>query len=159
MGRTRAPHTHCRLERDEAGLGGGGLGDAWGQHGSNPKYCQPGFVPCSLALGPVLRGPDSDMRWDDDKMLDGDDDCITEYPSATVTETTCGQLQPIRSLRSSSRQAMNVPYDTMVSFTGDFELISKRPILTRAGEESAHIYMAVLLLWERVDSVQRRWMP
>jgi hypothetical protein len=155
---TRA-HTHGRFRRGEPELGVMGLGDTWGQHGRDPTHCQLGSAPCGLALGSVLRGQHPDRQWGVDKTLEGDDDCITEIPSVTVADTTCGDLQTSPSLRSPSRQAMNVPYDTMVSFTRNFEHVPKRPILTCAGKKSAHIYMAVLLLRERFDSVQRRWMP
>jgi hypothetical protein len=158
MRRTRAPHTHRRLERDEPELGGVGLGDIYGQYDRNPKHRQPGFAPCSLALGPVLGGPHPDRQSDAGKTLDGGDERITGCPSAVVTEATCGHLQPSPSLRLPSRQAMDVTYDTMVSFTGNVEHSSQRLIFTRAGQESAHICMAVLLLRERFDSVQRRWM-
>jgi hypothetical protein len=158
MRRTRAPHTHCRLERGEPEVGGEGLRDAWGQHGRDPTRCQPGFAPCSLALG-LLGGTQPDKQWDVDKTVLGDDDYIAKNSSVTVAETTCGYLQSSPSLRLPSRQGMDVPYDTMVSYTGDVEHPSKRPVLTRAGEESAYIYMAVLLLRQSFNSVQRRWMP
>jgi hypothetical protein len=147
------PTTHCRLGRSEPDLGGVGFGDAWEQHGQKFVRCEAGFTPCGLGLG----GPYSSRHRDADDTLREEEDYITGITSVTDAETTCGDLHLSHPLRCTPRQALDVPYNTMVSFTKDVEYSCKRYILTRVGKKSAHVCLAVLLLRESFHSVQRRW--
>jgi hypothetical protein len=116
-----------------------------GQHGysgGDTTHSQPGSTPYGLPLEPVLGGPYPSSHWSVDGNMVDDESYIAGLTSVTVSETTC-----------------DVPYSTMVSFTTDVEYTCKIHVLTRAGEESAHIHLAVLLLWESSDSIQRCWMP
>jgi hypothetical protein len=159
MGLPRAPHIRYPSGRGEPELGGVGLGDNLGQHGRNPTHCQPDHTPCGLLLEPMLGGPPPNRHWDVDNPRVDDEDQVAGITLFTSTGTICGDLLPTPPSRCPSRRAVDVPHSTMVSFTKDVEYPSNIYILTRAGEESAHVYLAVLLLRESFDSVQRRRVP
>jgi hypothetical protein len=118
--------------------------DTWGrcgQSGGDSAPRQPGFIPYSLRLEPELEGGLSPviLRDVDNTILDTGD-CIAESTSVAVFDRTCGALRPSSLLRRLS------PYKTMVSFTKEVASPCKGYFLTRVGEKSAHVYLAVLLL-------------
>jgi hypothetical protein len=157
-----ATHIHSRLGRGEPEHSRVDLGDAWGQHGhsdGDSTHFQPGFTPYSRHLEPVLEGKLCHINhWDVDNTMDNHD-CVAETTLVTVAESTCSDPHPGHPMRCPSRQAMDIPYNTMVSFTKEVNHPCNRHVLTHVGEESAHVYLAVLLLRESFDSVQRCWMP
>jgi hypothetical protein len=137
--------------------------DTWGRYGHSggeSTQSQPGFIPYSLHLEPVLEGRLSPVNLQDvDNTMVHHDERVAEVISDTVAESPCIILQPSPLLRRPSRQAVDVPYNTMVSFSKEIAFSCRKYFLTRVGEESAYVYLAVLLLRKIFDSVQRRWVP
>jgi hypothetical protein len=142
-----------------------GLIHTWGQHGhpdGESTHVPPGSTPDSLGLEPVLDGGPGPISYPvvDNNVNNGD--CVTKATVVAVAGNTRGSPQPSYPMRCRmrcpSRQAMDIPYTTMVSSTKQIEHHCKKHFLTRVGEETAHIHLAMLLLWESFDSVQRCWM-
>jgi hypothetical protein len=101
------------------GLEHGRMGQAHicGQHGypnGDSTHIQPGFTPNSLYLEPVL---DGGLRHN----TVNNDDC--------VTEGTCRSFRPSPPMRRPSRQAMDKPYSTMVSFTKEVNITTRNMFL------------------------------
>jgi hypothetical protein len=146
-----------RFERGEPEHGGVDIMGIWAQHvhsGGDSTHCQPDFTPDRVHTEPVLkRGPSSIHRWSVEGTMVDDYDCVNENAAVTVAERTSGNLQPSPLLPRLYRQAMDVPYTTMVSFTKEAKDSGKRHLLTYTGEESAHLRLAVLLLRKSFDSV------
>jgi hypothetical protein len=128
--------------------------DAGGLNGHVGGVSTHGPIPYSLQLEPVLEGVPSPANLRVvDNTLAGNDESVPDLTSDTVSESTCGVLQPMLQLRRLPRQAEDAPYKTMVSFTKEVACPCKGYFLTRVGEKSAHVYLAVLLLRQSFDSI------